>query len=226
MVRPLECWVSPFFQGSTHIRPEHKQSSREHSAHWTVRELEAAGVTSRRQALQRNTHCKERKRCRVLKDGSSHHASSKGKEKYRNKSWLGCSLHLHQLLEQHQREAVLLSPATAAAGAQKGSKGWGHEPPWDRHSLTSAGLGPLGHTPPYCSMGTWTWKQTFHFHTEGETAILPLKHSVDKLNFKFCGQTQGNKDLNHTAIFMKVIIQKQKNMRNISSWLTMSNHLE
>lgn len=39
------------------------------------------------------------------------------------------------------------------------------------------------------------------------------------------GATRINKDLNHTAIFMKVIIQKQKKMRNISSWLTMSNHL-
>lgn len=42
---------------------------------------------------------------------------------------------------------------------------------------------------------------------------------------KFSGQIQGNKDLNHTAIFMKVITQKQKGMKNISSWLTMSNHL-
>lgn len=75
VVRPLECSVSPFFQGSTHIGLEHKQSSWEHSAHWTIRELEATGVTSRRRAWGWNTHSKERERCRVLKDGSSWHAA-------------------------------------------------------------------------------------------------------------------------------------------------------
>lgn len=49
-------------------------------------------------------------------------------------------------------------------------------------------------------------------------AILKLKYSVDILinEDKFCGKIHSNKDLNHTAIFTKVIRQKQKKMRNIN----------
>lgn len=41
----------------------------------------------------------------------------------------------------------------------------------------------------------------------------------------FCGKIHCNKDLNHMAIFKKVIRQRQKKMRNINCWLTMSNDL-
>lgn len=166
---------------------EHKQSSWEHSAHWRVRELGA--MESLPGGKHWDTHSR-RGRDRVLKDGSSQHAVYQQgvKRNTETNHGLGCSL--HQLLEQHQREAVL-------------QRGWcsSAQPQWDRHSLSSAVLTPSIQTPSYCSRWTLTWKLAFNFHIE--TAILQLKHNVDKPKFlvKY-------KDLNHTAIFMKVIIQK------------------
>lgn len=111
--------------------------------------------------------------------------SATGKEKYRNKSWPWLQTHLLQLLEQHHREAVLQRGWSSSAQPRllpelrNAARLWGHEP-WS--SLTSAVLPPFLQTPSRCSRWTLTWKLTFNYHNERETAILQLKHGVDKLN--------------------------------------------
>lgn len=56
-------------------------------------------------------------RGRVLKDGSSQHAAHQQgvKRNTETNHGLGCSLHLHQLLEQHLREAVLQRGLSSSA---------------------------------------------------------------------------------------------------------------
>lgn len=111
-----------------------------------------------------------RGRDRALKDGSSQHAAYQQgvKRNTETNHGLGCSL--QQLLEQHhQREAVLQREWCSSA-----------QPQWDRHSLTSAALTPSIQTPSHCSRWTLTWKLAFNFHIE--TAILQLKHNVNKPN--------------------------------------------
>lgn len=120
VVRALECSIPSLFRGSTRIRLEHKQSSWEHSAHWKSGNWELRESLPGDEPWGWNTHCKDRKRHRVLKDGSSHHAAyQQGAERNTETNrGLGCSLHLHQLLEQHQREAVLQRGWSSSAQPQ------------------------------------------------------------------------------------------------------------
>lgn len=70
-------------------------------------------------------------------------------------------------------------------------------------------------------------KLILNYYIERQIAILQLKFRVGILinEDKFRGKIHSNKDWKHTAIFTKVIRPKQKKMRNINGWLTMSNQL-